>query len=198
MLEYLFGSKTRLRLLQFLFRHPDKPFFVRELTRLLETQINAVRREIAVLEKVGLVNEVEKDASMESDPTAKMRKYYQLNKDCIIYPELQALMLKAKAIGEQAFLTEVQDKAGEIKLFILTGCFTQDKDAATDMLLVGAVKERAVAKIITDYEKEFGYPIRYTVMSEAEFYDRRHMMDRFLFDVFEGKLLRIVDKLEKR
>ena len=46
MLEHLFGSKTRLKLLKLFLSNPDKIFFVREISRKLEVPINAVRREI--------------------------------------------------------------------------------------------------------------------------------------------------------
>jgi len=69
----------------------------------------------------------------------------------------------------------------------MTGKFTNEKRAKTDMLLVGKLKEQTIAKIIARYEKEFGFEILYTTMSEQEFFDRRHMMDKFLFSLFQYK-----------
>ncbi|MDO8509770.1 MAG: ArsR family transcriptional regulator, partial [bacterium] len=55
MLEHLFGSTTRVKLLQIFFSSPDRAYFMRELARLVEVQLNAIRRELANLEKLGII-----------------------------------------------------------------------------------------------------------------------------------------------
>ncbi|PJA89771.1 MAG: hypothetical protein CO137_02505, partial [Candidatus Magasanikbacteria bacterium CG_4_9_14_3_um_filter_32_9] len=82
MLEHLFGSKTRLKLLKTFFREPDNPFFIRELTREIDSHINAVRREISLLVKVGLVEEIE-NKTAKSGISTSSRKYYSVNKNCV-------------------------------------------------------------------------------------------------------------------
>ena len=54
-LEKLFGSKTRAKLLKLFFENADKSFYVREITRVIEEQINSVRRELLNLESIGVV-----------------------------------------------------------------------------------------------------------------------------------------------
>ena len=54
-LEKLFGSKTRAKLLGLFFENPDKSYYVREITRVIEEQINSVRRELTNLNALGLV-----------------------------------------------------------------------------------------------------------------------------------------------
>lgn len=193
MLEQLFGSKTRYKFLRLFFREPDKQFFVRELTRELDTQINAVRREINLLVKAGIIQEVEEPHEEESKGPQK--KYYILNKASVLYPELRALLLKDTMLGEQEFLQSIQKKAGHILLMMVSGMFTGDSDAPSDMLLVGDIKQRSIAKLIANYEKESGHALRYTFMTEEEFHDRRHVMDRFLFALFESKHVKIVNDL---
>ena len=45
-IEKLFGSKTRAKLLELFFSNTSKSYYVREVTRLVEEQINSVRREL--------------------------------------------------------------------------------------------------------------------------------------------------------
>jgi hypothetical protein len=45
MIEQLFGSKTRVKLLKLFFSNPNRSFYVREITRTIDEQINSVRRE---------------------------------------------------------------------------------------------------------------------------------------------------------
>jgi len=70
MLEHLFGSKTRVNLLRALFRQPDRVFYVRELARLLEVQINAIRRELELLGEMGLIKEITKEKKEEASLAA--------------------------------------------------------------------------------------------------------------------------------
>jgi uncharacterized protein len=204
MLEQLFGSKTRLKLLKLFFQHPDRTFFVRELQRLLDTQINAIRREIKILIDVKLIVEIEKEevdkrrTTIEKAQTkitsgSTLRKYYQLNKQSILFEEMHNLLLKAQVLGEQQLVDDIKEKGGEINLLLLTGRFTGEFDAPSDILLVGNIKERSIAKIISEHEKTYNIEVRYTVMTAAEFLERRHILDKFLFSLFEGKHMKVVD-----
>lgn len=198
MLEQLFGSKTRVKLLRALFRSPDKAFYVRELTRILDSQINAVRREIEQLAGMGLLLESAEKQSADEQAKAgsTLRKYYRLNKECLIYSELEALLLKEQLVSEDDFVRDVRDKAGTIEFLLLSGRFTHDTHAPSDVLIVGDIKEKALAKVVADYEKSFGWPIRYTCMDKQEFFDRRYVMDKFIFSLFEAKHVKVVNTFD--
>lgn len=193
MLEHFFGSKTRVKLLKTFFRSPDRTFYVRELARLIETQLNAVRREIANLEKVGLLVHVSSDKVSAKEFGTERSKFYQLNTGAMLYAELKALLMKAELMQEQQLMDEIRAKAGSLKLFLLTGQFTHEGEVGTDMVLVGTVKPLVVAKIIERYEGDLGKSIRYTVMDEQEFRDRQHIGDRFLYSIFEAKHVMLVN-----
>ncbi len=202
MLEYLFGSKTRIKILKLFFRHSNKSYYVREISRLLNAQINATRRELELLKKIDLLIEAEgeiKEKTQAEDANetgVKLRKYYRLNQSCIFYPELKALLAKENLTHQNTFTEEIKKRAGDIKLFVITGHFTADTKAPTDLLLVGKIKNRNLEKIIKDYEKEFGIELRYTVMSEDEFADRRYVLDKFLFAIFAANHKKIVNKFD--
>lgn len=197
MLEQLFGSKTRVKLLKVFFYSPGNAFFVRELARQINTQINAIRRELKVLLDINLIIEVEKKPDDNKKAGATLRKYYKLNTASMMYPEMHSLLTKAQVLGEQQFIEQIKEKGGDFDLFMLTGRFVGVADAPSDMLMVGDLKERNIAKLISQYEKEMGSDIKYTTMSAKEFKDRQNMMDKFLFSLFEGKNFRVIDKLIK-
>jgi len=197
MLEQLFGSKTRFKILRHLFRGPGKPFFVRELARDVETQVNAVRREIGILVQLGLLKEeTEKPKANTAEYGSTLRKYYRLNVDSVLYDDLKNLIGKMEIIGEEALIKDIKEQGGKIKLFLLTGRFTKNSGAPSDILLVGDLKERNVAKIIADYEKELGFEVRYTIMSEMELKERRQMMDKFIFAMFEAENVKVINELK--
>ena len=197
MLEQLFGSKTRYKILRTLFRESDKPLFVRELARAIDTQVNAVRREIELLRDLGLIVEEidKKPKASAAEYGSSLRKYYRLNKESVLFEPMENLLSKIQVVGEDALVRDIQAHGGKIKLLLLTGRFTNDSRAPSDLLIVGALKERSVAKLIADYEKELGFTIRYTLMAEPEFKDRRHMMDKFLFALFEAENVKVVNEL---
>src|ERR1044071_8924663 len=81
MIEQLFGSKTRVKLLQLFYSNPNRSFYVREITRKIDEQINSVRRELANLLNVGII---------VSDNTNN-RLYYEVNQNYEFYEPLRAI-----------------------------------------------------------------------------------------------------------
>lgn len=196
MLEYLFGSKTRVKMLKTFFMHQNKSYYVRELSRLLGSQINAVRRELELLVKAGIIKETtEHNNNDDYEQGSALRKYYMLDIGSLLYPELQALLQKAQLMGEQKFIESIKDRGGEIDLFVITGHFLNEKTSPSDLLIVGNLKERNVSKIIDDYEKESGIELRFTLMTTQEFHDRRRVMDKFLYAIFEAQNVKVIDKI---
>mgnify|MGYP001596219318 FL=1 len=195
MLEQLFGSKTRVKMLKVFFYSPKTSFFVRELSRQLDTQINAVRRELKILLATNLILEVDKDPEDRKKAGATLRKYYKLNTGSMLYPEMHSLLMKAQVLGEQQFIEKIKVKGGSIDLLLLTGRFVADSEAPSDLLIVGDIKVRNLVKLIAGYEKEMGTEIRYTLMTTSEFTERQQMMDRFLFSLFEGKNFKVIDNI---
>lgn len=195
MLEQFFGSKTRLKLLYLFFRSPDRSYYMRELARLADTQLNAVRRELANLEAIGITIQVPADPNKFDELGTERSKYYKLNTGCLLYPELKALLLRAQVLEEQKLVEALKKKAGNIKLMLLTGVFTNQSDVPTDLLLVGDIKPLATSKLIKEFEKIIGKPIRYTVMDEKEFNERNEIGDKFLYTLFESQHLTGVDNM---
>src|SRR3954447_26744701 len=81
MIEQLFGSKTRVKLLQLFYSNPNRSFYVREITRKIDEQINSVRRELANLLSIGII----------SSDTNNNRLYYEVNQTYEYYKPLAAI-----------------------------------------------------------------------------------------------------------
>jgi DNA-binding Lrp family transcriptional regulator len=202
MLEQLFGSKTRVNLLRIFLNNPSQPYYLRELARKLKTQLNSVRREVNNLEKLGIIKSVQlapSEAEGKKSKKAKKikrgsKKYFLADTDFILYPELKGLLLKAQLLLERRFVRKVE-KMAKVKLFILTGIFVGLEGFATDMLLVGTVNRKKLAKVVRDFEKELNRNINYTFMSVQEFRYRHDITDRFLYDILEGRKIVIIDNI---
>lgn len=195
MLEHLFGSKTRTKLLTLFLHNPEKAFFVRELTRLIDTQINAVRRELENLVELGLVNEAEMPEAGAKRPGLK-RKYYKMNEVFPLLAEIRTLVTKAHVLMERRLDREITS-LGDIHYFALLGAFIGRTGAPVDLFLVGTIEESPLKKLVQRLEKEMGFEINYTCMTPQEFKYRKEITDRFLYSILEAPKNIMVNTLDK-
>ena len=196
MLEHLFGSLTRIKLLRLFYSNQERAYYVRELSRTIEIQLNAVRRELANLEEIGIIKQTEFGQSKEEEIGTERSKYYKINTGFFLHEELGALLEKTQLLEERNFIDLLKKRSGDIKAMILTGFFTDTNDVGTDILFVGNVKAIAVAKVMRDFEKFLNRSVRYTILDEKEFSERREIGDRFLYSIFEAKHIFAVDELK--
>jgi len=185
MLEQLFSSKTRVKLLKlFLGDGEDKNYYVRELTRLLNEHLNSIRRELANLEELGLIVSVERDK----------KKFYSVNKDFTLLSELKALLLKSRDLGEQKIVGQIE-KTGKIDLLVLKGKFVGDKESPIDLFIVGNVARSKLEKAISQFQRDSGKELNYTLLGRKEFQDRVELGDRFVFTVLNGRKIVVINKI---
>lgn len=201
MLEQLFGSRTRVLLLRLFLDHPGQAYYVREIARLLGTQINSVRRELENLESFGLILPTASGSasgSLSRETKGKesdaQKKYYTMNQDFVLYAELKALFLKARLLIERSLVEKLQ-KIGRIRYLALTGLFAGLSDWPTDIFLVGQIQKKKMQRLIHYFEKELQHEIKYTVMTKSEFLYRREVTDRFIFNILEHPKIVVIDSL---
>ncbi len=188
MLEQLFGSRTRTQLLRTFLQNPEASFFVRELTRRLDVQINAIRYELKNLEALGLIE------TTAVPGKALQKKHYRLKPNSILIPELRALFLKSRVLLEKDMVRRLQ-ALGKISYFALTGRFVGREESPTDLFIVGRVERRKLSDLIRKFEAEFGHEINFTVLDEEEMRYRMDVMDRFLYSVLDQPKLVFIDAL---
>jgi len=183
-IEQLFGSKTRFWLLKTFCGQPEKEFFVRELARLVNNQLNAVRREIANLAGMGIVK--------EGESKDQKKKFYKLNTNFILFNEINALLSKSDLLAEKRLIDFIST-LGNLDLCILTGRLAGEKDAACDLLIVGRINRVALAKAVQEFEREADRAIVYAIFTPEEYQQRKALTDKFIFNIFEGKKIVIAD-----
>lgn len=192
-LEQLFGSKTRSRLLTLLLNHPEDSYFVRELTRKIDAQLNSVRRELKNLMELGLVNEIDaKDVSEKR--TAENKKFYQCNMDSMLFQDLRALLQKAQILLNKTLVQEIDDH-GHIEYLALTGKFVRDLDVPVDLFIVGTIDQKALRESVRRFEQELGDEVNFTLMPHEEFFYRKQISDKFLFSVLNAHKVVMIDRL---
>lgn len=193
-LEQMFGSKTRARLMSLFLQQPKESFYVRELTRRIDAQLNSVRRELKNLLEIGLILEKQSEPSKRKSSLAEKKKYYTANTDFILCDDLRSLFQKVQILLKQNFVQEIDEK-GDISYFVFTGRFVGAKDVATDILIVGDIKQPLLENMIKKFETEIPYEINYTLMRKDEFRDRRQVADRFLSSILTAEKIVMIDRL---
>lgn len=191
-IEQLFGSKTRARLLTLFLENPDRAFYVRELTRRIDAQLNSVRRELKNLVDVGIVLEVEgKIISTEvtdDEPETKgeKKKFYRANAEFPLFDDLRGVMRKAAVLMNQEIVHVLKSK-GDISLVLLTGRFVDAEDVPTDLFIVGTIDPDALAAAVREFERDIAREVNYTAMPKEEFLYRQEVGDRFLAGILDAK-----------
>lgn len=184
MLEQLFGSRTRSKLLHLFLENVEQPFFVREICREINERIHSVRRELENLEKFGLISSKFKD----------QKKYYRINPDFPIFNELKALIDKSKILAKRLLTSKAQKLVG-VTYLALTGLFTDEENLPTDVLLIGKVSREALEKFIKELEKVYRKEIRYTYFTNQEYILRKDLTDKFLYSILNSKKIVLINKL---
>lgn len=192
--EQMFGSKTRARLMALFLQHPKESFFVRELTRRIDAQLNSVRRELQNLIEMGFILEKQAVDGVKSKSLSDKKKYYSANTDFILFEDLRSMFQKMQILLKQNLVQEI-DQNGKIDYFAFTGRFVNDTSIPTDILIVGSINQQDLQALIGKFESEVPYEINYTLMPKDEFVDRKQVADRFLSSVLTSEKIVMIDRL---
>ena len=186
-LEKLFGSKTRAKLLALFFENPEKSFYVREITRVIEEQINSVRRELNNLSALGLV----KIENYEN------KVYYSANmKHPFSRPMVQMFSSKIDSVQKiEVRRNSWEDMVRPVEnildaLLVLNRLPGQE---GLDLLIVGDDRSRKLTRWAELVEKKQGKPLNYAIMSREDYLYRKSIRDRFILDIWA---LKVSDKYD--
>ncbi len=190
MYDKLFGSKTRAKLLSLFLNNSDKSYYVREITRTINEQINSVRRELANLKSLDIVVSQGK----------KGKLYYKANKKSDLYPELKKIFSKSAkeetAKTEKDMIKTVKN-LGDVSYAALMGHFVKDNSSPIDFFIVGKVNRRRLKTFIAQLEKESKKELNYSLMDLDEFENRKMMFDRFMTEIMASPKDVLIDYVDE-
>lgn len=183
-LSDLLISKVRVKMLGLFFSQSENMFYVREITRLIKEEINAVRRELDRLLEAGL---------LRSEQRAN-RLYYQLNKKYLYFQELQRMVVKSTGIGKK--IRKYRRKLGEVEYVMLSGAFINSQKKANqdelDILVIGEIVLPELEALVKAEEKELDREINYAVLAKDEFEFRKARRDPFIMEVMYGVKVMVI------
>lgn len=187
-LEKLFGSKTRTKLLSLFFGNPERSYYVREMTRVIDEQINSVRRELLNLESIGIIK----------NETYDNKIYYSANNK---HPYARALVMLFSSRTDVAVETAVvkpnawEEYVRPVKNYLACLIVTNrlPGQEGVDLLIVGDDRTKKLTHWAEVVEKKEGKPLNYVIMSRDDFQYRLNVKDRFVSEVLEMSILEKID-----
>ena len=185
-LEQLFDSLVKVRLLKLFLRNTNSFFELSEIIKRTKSNASACKSQIKKLENIKLINSKIKGK----------KKIYSINPDFDFYNELKTLVLKSSPASKEKILKRLRG-LGRINLAILSGIFVNAENTRVDILVVGDnIKEKKLSIFLKDLEAEVGKEIDYVVLSTKDFKYRYDMFDRFIRDVLEKPHEKLINKLK--
>lgn len=209
-LEKLFESVPKARVLRLLTQNQTKNFSLEEISKSTQLKTPACRKEIEKFVKLGLVQEKkyflkEKTKKITTrgrkkkikEPIRKIQiKVFAINQNFEIFTELKNMISRASFASNDRLLQQIK-KLGRVKLAVVAGVFLDQENSRTDILVVGDdITQRKMENFLTQVESDTGRSLQYTLMETDEFKYRLGMYDRFLRDILEYPHKKLINKLE--
>ncbi len=188
-LKALFSSKLRVEVLSHLFFHPGQTFHVRRLASELNQSAGTVARELARLEKAGLLT---------SEPVGN-QKHYSLRKDLPILEDLRNVFLKTS--GASLDLRAALEKMPGIEVAFIYGSYASGEAHAAsdiDLMIIGEVADRDIAPTVSRVERRLKRAINYTIFTRSEAEKRLGKKGDFVHEVLTGPKILLIGSSDDR
>lgn len=188
MLVDILISKVRVKIFELFLSNPGQNYHVRDIVRRVDEEINAVRRELARLEKTGF---------LVSDWRAN-RRYYVVKKDYQFLTEFLSMVNKSVGVG--GAIVKNKSKLGKITYAMLSGSFVRGKPYTqneVDLFVVGAIVLPELSAIIKEEEARRNREINFTPMTDEEFNFRKARRDPFVLGILSKSRVMLIGDEEE-
>ncbi len=183
MLELLFSSRARVKLLALFLLNPETSFYQRQISSLTGLPIYAVQREVQRLCTLGLLTSAARGNQV----------HYQVKRDFFLFPELKGIFLKTTGLA--ALVGAALQKAEAITLAFVYGSYAADRETSAsdiDLLVVGSLSSRALHATLQEAESLAHREINYVLFSPEEFRTKIQAQDGFLQNVLASPRLFLI------
>jgi hypothetical protein len=196
-LEKLFGSAARVKIIKLFLFHPEECLEKTDIAKKTKVQASALTKELNNLESIGLIRKKSffKEVEMKTGPKKKRVNGYILDQSFIFLTNLRALLINTEPFQHKDVVKKIS-RAGKIKMIVVSGIFIQADDEKVDILIVGDdLKERSLSNVITDLESEIGKELKYVVLNTADFKYRLGICDKLVRDIFDYPHQVVIDRI---
>lgn len=181
-------SRVRVKMIELFYSNTEEMYYVREISRAIKEEINAVRRELDRMVGNGILKSEQRGN----------RLYYYLNKRYLYFSELMQMVAKTTGLGMQ--IRKLRRKLGTVSFAMLSLDFLKHippKQDEIDLLLIGDVVLPELSAIIKKEEEKLGREINFAVFDDEEFEFRKTRRDPFIMEVLYGSRVMIIGNEEE-
>ncbi len=181
-LEKLFGSATKVKLVKLFIFNPELQFTLSEVKQKIKGSESDVKRQLGVLSKISLVK------SRKVREKAHYKRVFFFNPNFAFTHDLREFLMKVTTFTEDAIIRRLQ-KSGRLRLSVVAGVFLNDPnnpESRVDMLVVGdKFKKNGLDRTLKEIESELGKEISYCLLDTEDFKYRLSIGDKLVRDVFD-------------
>lgn len=188
-LAKLFGNEVKVKMMKLFLFNPERIFDVADIGDRVKTDSSKVRREINVLEKIGLVKR-------RSGGKKKTSGHgFVLDTNFLYLSPLQNFLINTEPLHPKEIIKKIT-RLGSIKLIIIAGVFIQEFESRVDILIVGDnIKKGLLENTIKILESEIGKELKYANFTTEDFKYRLSMCDKLTRDILDYPHKKILNKL---
>jgi len=207
-LDQLFSSKARVRILRFFLRNSDHFFDMQEIAKRTKVAPVTLKKEIKLLQSIEFIFIKETENSSKQSKTKKGQRKsskniaFGLNESFKLLKDLRGLVF-GEGFVDQDELESIINKIGKVKFATVSGVFlNSDKEMSRQgrnrvdlFIVVDDVEKSKLKTALQSIEAEIGKEVIYSVLSIDEFNYRRDMFDKFVYDILDSPREDIINKI---
>ncbi len=216
-LAKLFDSANRVKFIRLFLLNPDEVLTIGDICRRTKASKQAGRKETAILKSIGFIKSGSRYVEVKTrNKKGKLRRSYpkrrrsesrprrasgkkirgwKLNESFPLIFSFKNFILDTAPVSRDQLLKKLQ-RAGRMKLVVLSGVFVEGGGNRIDILIVGdGVKRGVLEKIIKNIETEMSKELTYVVFNTNEFIYRMGVYDKLIRDIFDFPHEKLLDKI---
>ena len=170
MLQKLFGSEARVKVLALFTLNAGNEHYLREIAQRTGLAVRSVQRTVKDLTDIRILNREERGNSV----------YFSLNAENAIAVDLKAIFLKT--VGLVDLVHEAVAAESEIAVAFVFGSVAKGDEIPSsdiDVAIIGEVPPRRLTDIVADLERRTGREVNTFVASPEEWRERIKAGDHF-------------------
>ena len=190
-LSILFGGESKVRIMRLFLFNPEIIFDFDTVCEKSKVDIKTVKKEFSILEKANLIKEKDFSKNVQKKIRGKLEEVkvkthgYYLNQDFPYLLPLRQLLISTKTFEGSEIIKRLS-RVGKLKLVLVSGVFTHDKDSRVDMLVVGNnLNKLTLNKVVKTIEAELGKELIYASFETSDFEYRIGMYDKLIRDIMD-------------
>ncbi len=200
-LSTLFGTALRVKMMRLFLFNPLTPFDFEQLEQKMSVKPREIKDEIVFLRKLGLAKQIKiakvltiKKGKKEITKKAKVAAWV-LDPKFTYNDALTDFLVKTHSVENREIVKKLE-KAGKLKMVLVSGIFTRNTEARLDMFVVADnIKGASMDRIVKSIESDMGKDIRYAVLSAPDFAYRKSMNDKLIRDVLDFPHRVLLDRI---